>query len=412
MKKTCFVVMGFGKKMDYRNAKEVDLDIIYKEVIKKLFKTSFSDYQLIRADEISSSEIIDASMYSLLIKADLVIADITTSNENALYELGIRHALKPFSTIIMMQKSDSYSIPFDLNHNRILMYDDYGEQLDEYEATQIRNTLKKYISNSQKNVTDSPFYTFLPAVTPPSLNDDDYKKNMDEALQKENTISSYIEKANSLKRQSKFEESIKVWKKLHNEIPNNTYVIQQLALAQYKSKNPNETIALQNALETIKKLKPDTSLDLETLGIAGSIYKRLYFVNNNFDYLDEAIKMYQRGYLIGNDYYNGENYANCLLFKTKKENISKDELIHLKFQSKEIFSNNISTINSLIKQNEIDKWMYASLSTCYYAIDNEDEYKKYKSLFINNTSSQWEIDTYNENLERIKSCKINLAQII
>ena len=26
--------MGFGKKMDYRNSKEVDLDIIYKKVIK------------------------------------------------------------------------------------------------------------------------------------------------------------------------------------------------------------------------------------------------------------------------------------------------------------------------------------------------------------------------------------------
>lgn len=29
--------MGFGKKMDYRNSKEVDLDIIYKKVIKNLF---------------------------------------------------------------------------------------------------------------------------------------------------------------------------------------------------------------------------------------------------------------------------------------------------------------------------------------------------------------------------------------
>ena len=34
MKKTCFVVMGFGKKMDYRNSKEIDLDLIYKQVIK------------------------------------------------------------------------------------------------------------------------------------------------------------------------------------------------------------------------------------------------------------------------------------------------------------------------------------------------------------------------------------------
>lgn len=33
-RKICFVAMGFGKKMDYRNSKEVDLDIIYKKVTK------------------------------------------------------------------------------------------------------------------------------------------------------------------------------------------------------------------------------------------------------------------------------------------------------------------------------------------------------------------------------------------
>ena len=37
-RKICFVAMGFGKKMDYRNSKEVDLDIIYKKVIKNLFE--------------------------------------------------------------------------------------------------------------------------------------------------------------------------------------------------------------------------------------------------------------------------------------------------------------------------------------------------------------------------------------
>lgn len=73
------------RRWTYRNSKEVDLDIIYKKVIKNLFD-SLTEYELIRVDEISGSEIIDVSMYSLLLKADLVIADITTMNE-AIYEL-------------------------------------------------------------------------------------------------------------------------------------------------------------------------------------------------------------------------------------------------------------------------------------------------------------------------------------
>ena len=141
-RKICFVAMGFGKKMDYRNSKEVDLDIIYKKVIKNLFD-SLTEYELIRADEISGSEIIDVSMYSLLLKADLVIADITTMNENAIYELGIRHASKPFSTIIMMQESEK--IPFDLNHCRILTYKDFGEVLDDEEAEKIKTNLHSFI---------------------------------------------------------------------------------------------------------------------------------------------------------------------------------------------------------------------------------------------------------------------------
>jgi hypothetical protein len=32
-KKTCFVVMGFGKKVDFETGKEFDLDMTYKNVM-------------------------------------------------------------------------------------------------------------------------------------------------------------------------------------------------------------------------------------------------------------------------------------------------------------------------------------------------------------------------------------------
>ena len=192
--------------------------------------------------------------------------------------------------------------------------------------------------------------------------------------------------------------------KLHDAIPNNDYVTQQLAFAIYKAKKPNETIALQKALEVIMTLAPNTSLDLETLGITGAIYKRLYKVNNNFDYLEEAIKMYQRGYTIRNDYYTGENYANCLLFKTKKEGISAEETIYLQFSSKKIYSEIIDLLLTEIKKSEIDYWMYATLSTSYYVIGDNENHKKYEKLFLTHLSANWEKETYFENLDLIKSC--------
>ena len=240
-RKICFVAMGFGKKMDYRNSKEVDLDIIYKKVIKNLFD-SLTEYELIRADEISGSEIIDVSMYSLLLKADLVIADITTMNENAIYELGIRHASKPFSTIIMMQESEK--IPFDLNHCRILTYKDFGEVLDDEEAEKIKTNLHSFIKASEEKNIDSPLYTYLPNIVPPNISDRELGELLDTAKTKEETISNLVGKAEALKNESKFKESISEWKKLRDILPNNDYVVQQLALVQYKSKYLNDSLAL------------------------------------------------------------------------------------------------------------------------------------------------------------------------
>ena len=398
-KKICFVVMGFGKKMDYLNSKEVDLDIIYKKVIKDLFN-SLTEYELIRADEISSSEIIDVSMYSLLLKADLVIADITTMNENAIYELGIRHALKPFSTIIMMQESEK--IPFDLNHCRILTYKDFGEVLDDEEAKKIKTNLHSFIRVSEEQNVDSPLYTYLPNIIPPNISDSEFDELLDTAKTKEETISNLLSKAEALKNESKFKESILKWKKLQEILPNNDYVVQQLALVQYKSKYPNETIALGDALNTIQSLNPKKSLDLETIGITGAIYKNLFYLNNNYDYLDEAMKYYKKGFIIKNDYYNGENYSTCLLLKTQKTDLKVDEIEYLKFESKKVCREIISLLEENIRYNEINYWMYATLATCYLRLNDEKNYKKYEAVFFANTAIPWQIETYRKTIDVTK----------
>lgn len=400
-RKICFVVMGFGKKMDYRRSKVIDLNIIYEKVIKNLFK-DLKDYELIRADEISSSEIIDVSMYSLLLKADLVIADITTMNANAIYELGIRHALKPFSTIIMMQENEKEKIPFDLSHCRIFTYKDYGEILDDEEAKQIKERLHAFVQGSEEQKTDSPLYTYLPDIIPPKMSDDEFNKVIDSAKTKEETILSLVSKAENLKDNNKFKESISEWKKVQEILPNNDYVVQQLALVQYKSKYPNETIALEEAKRTIELLNPQDSLDLETIGITGAIYKNLFKINNNYDYLDEAIKYYKKGYMIKKDYYNGENYSNCLLLKMKKTGLKIEERNYLDFESKVVCEEIISLLEENIRNKEINYWMYATLATCYLRLNDEKNYQKYEAAFLASTEIQWQIETYKNTIADIK----------
>ncbi len=398
--KICFVVMGFGKKMDYENSKEVDLDKIYKKVIKELFEKDLTDYELIRADEIAGSSIIDVSMYTLLMKSDLVIADITTLNPNAIYELGVRHALKPYSTIIMAE--EQCRIPFDLNHSRFLVYREIGENLDDKEAQVIREKLKEFVTASEKKEPDSPLYTFLPHISPPSLTDEEYHKIVDEAKGKSENISSLVEQAEKLKNQDQFESAIPIWDRLVDLLPNNDYVVQQLALCTYKSKAPNETLALDKALDIIKRLSPKNSLDIETLGITGAIYKRLYRLNQNFDYLDEAIYYYKKGYIIQNDYYNGENFANCLLLKTKQNNLKDEGSIYLKFESKNVQKEIIRIIESNLKAAEVNFWMYATLSVCYFCLGDDENYKKYQDEFYKSCSAEWEKKTYIDTIDELK----------
>ena len=400
-KKTCFVVMGFGKKMDYENSREVDLDRIYKQVVKGLFDSELHDYELIRADEIAGSALIDVSMYKLLMCADLVIADITTLNPNALYELGVRHALKPYSTIIMVE--EKCKIPFDLSHSRCLTYKEVGEKLDEHEAKEIKENLKRFITACENNEVDSPFYTFLPKIKPPTLDEEEYDKILEDVKRKSENISSLVEQAENHRNNSQFDKAIPIWKKLKELLPNNDYIIQQFALATYKAKIPNETMALEAGLDIIKSLIPENSLDLETLGITGAIYKKLFLLNDNFDYLDEAIRYYQKGFIIKNDYYNGENFATCLLLKTQKMSLTEEEIGYLNYESKKVQQQIIDIIYSSIDDNEVNKWMYATLATCYFSLNNTNKHQYYQKLFFDNCGVEWEKNSYLGTIELLKS---------
>lgn len=88
--------MPFGKKID-ADGKKVDFDLIYKDFIRPAIESA--NMEAIRADEETVNGIIHKPMYERLILCDYAIADLTTSNANVLYELGIRHAVKPFTTI-------------------------------------------------------------------------------------------------------------------------------------------------------------------------------------------------------------------------------------------------------------------------------------------------------------------------
>ncbi|MBR8713907.1 tetratricopeptide repeat-containing protein [Porphyromonas levii] len=400
-KRICFVIMGFGKKQDPYTNKTIDLDATYNKIIRPSVEAC--SYKCIRADEILDSGVIDRSMYALLYMADLVIADITTDNANALYELGTRHALKPFSTIII--NGGESKLPFDLNHTRILSYEHLGNEISEKEAKKSVRELKSLINAVTENpVTDSPLYAFIPKVKQPEISDEDLEDIIGDLRSKENTIYSLMEKAKKHMHNNQFEEAACKWHSLGELVENDAFYTQQEALCTYKSEKPSKISALTKALEILVPLKGQT--DTETLGITGAINKRLWYETKDASYLDVAIEMYKKGWTLHQDYYTGENYALCLEQKSLLEQDERHK-IHKQVEAEEIRKQIIDIILSTLEEEEPEelKWKYATLANCYFALGNIEKEQEYEQKFKNQNPDEWEIETYMANKSNLVNYK-------
>src|ERR1700751_3883317 len=168
---TCFVVMGFGKKNDFETGRVLDLDQSYHNLIKPADEAA--DLKCMRADEIVHSGLIDVPMYEQLLKADVVVADVSTSNRNALYELGVRHALRPYTTVIIAEEQIMKSPTFDLKELVIRQYRHLGEDIAVSEAkrftSELAAAIQKIMATEPGLRSDSPVYKFIFRLTPPSI---------------------------------------------------------------------------------------------------------------------------------------------------------------------------------------------------------------------------------------------------
>jgi tetratricopeptide (TPR) repeat protein len=113
----CFVLMPFGKKPD-STGDLVDFDGVYDQIIKPAVENA--GMEPIRADEEQVGGIIHKAMFERLILCEYAVADLTTANANVFYELGVRHAVRPWSTVLLF--AEQTRLPFDVEMLRALKY--------------------------------------------------------------------------------------------------------------------------------------------------------------------------------------------------------------------------------------------------------------------------------------------------
>ncbi len=156
-----FIIRPFGIR------KGIDFDEVEENLVGPALEN-------IPAEGRTTGEILEAGnirtdMFQQLLIADLVIADITTNNPNAFYELGIRHALQEKRTFLIraklprpqtVEELKEVDVPFDLKTDRYLEYDPAkpGASLDK-----LTQALRETVASNRQ---DSPVFLSLPNLEP------------------------------------------------------------------------------------------------------------------------------------------------------------------------------------------------------------------------------------------------------
>jgi tetratricopeptide (TPR) repeat protein len=446
---TCFVVMGFGKKTDFETGRTLDLDKSYRNMIKPAVQAA--GLECIRADEIVHSGLIDVPMYEQLLNADVVVADLSTSNKNAFYELGVRHALRPYMTVVIAEDGIK-TFPFDVSHVAVRQYHHLGEDIGFDEVMRFRDALTQAIVEIMKKSPrpeDSPVYAFLKGLNPPSVaamvqaavqtagataagpaatekaevsSDADgaaathsvLMQQVDEAQKKGDfvTAKSLLTVVRNMRNAPATEDQQGVTK------PEDPYILQRLALATLKSKQPSPEAALKEARDLLTLLSPHNSNDTETLGLWGSVHKHLWEVTKNPADLDKAVRAYGRGFYLRNDYYNGINVA-YLLNVRAANHTDPAEAIADYVQARRVRKDVLGLCEEWLKSNPVPTdldvnsqaskedrrsryWALATMAEAYLGLGDETKSQELFKEAVAIAPEPWMVGSTEEQMKNLK----------
>lgn len=373
--KTCFVVIGYGEKDDYRTGRKLNLEKSYKNIIEPVFDELGINCFRALDRNYENSGFIDVKMYDYLLKADLVLADISTLNPNAIYELGIRHALRPYSTIIISEEGTE--IPFDFGRNVIAFYRHLGEDIGCSEAGRFKEVLKKKVEAVlSKAETDSPVYTLFPNLVPPKFTEEEIEhliESEEKREESERSLTELIDFAEEAKKNNQLEFSLQLFQRAASIQPNDLFLKQRVILLTYRLEKPNKFEALTAALELLKEIDYQNSHSIETRGLSGAVFKRLFETSGELRYLNQSIRQYKKGFCLADDYYNGINLAYLFTLRSSLESTSNEDAVvdftlgnRIREEVSEICRGLISEEDFFERPENDQQWIYLTLAECYF----------------------------------------------
>ncbi|WBH16811.1 TRAFs-binding domain-containing protein [Sphingomonas radiodurans] len=156
MRPLCFVLMPFGRK-PMPGGGTVDFDAIYRDMIAP--GIAQAGMEPVRADGELTGGIIHKPMFERLILCEYAVADLTTANANVFYELGVRHAVRPGSTVLLFAEGET-RLPFDVAMLRAYPYALTGGGIAAAPET-VAAEIAKRLEHARNGEIDSPIYQLV-----------------------------------------------------------------------------------------------------------------------------------------------------------------------------------------------------------------------------------------------------------
>jgi tetratricopeptide repeat protein len=426
-RKKCFVLMGFGVKTDYRTQRVLDLDKTYR-IIKTAVEAAGLD--CIRADDLVHSGVIDKPMYEHLLEADVAIADLSTSNENAIYELGVRHALRPQTTIVLAEKQ--FKFPFDVSHVVIRTYEHLGSGIDFEEALRLQGEITKALQELLSTpAVDSPVYTFLPTLQPPHANgvalagvlaapaaprpaaaEPVRPAAADPGAGDAAVFSALLDAFHAARKKGDFASAKALVERLRQLHPGDPYLIQQHAFCTYKCELPGVVESLAEATRILAELDPAHSSDPETLGMWSAVHKHLWEERGSAKDLEEALRSSERGFFLKRDYYSGVNYAFLLDVRARlqrdEEEATADRVMARRVRRQLLDITQAALVSLPRKEDtgEVDGeeayWLRATRVEALMGLGDNTAFQAARAELIAQAPEQWMVTTTEAQLAKLR----------
>ncbi|MCK5701466.1 MAG: DUF4071 domain-containing protein, partial [Cyclobacteriaceae bacterium] len=446
----CFVITSYGEKDDLvdlksnRNAadskplKKINFNKIYTALIEPAIIRAGLEPILESGEKRMGN--IHKTMYEKIVLSKYCVADLTNLNPNVYYELGMRYAVKPFSTIPIMA-STHFPLPFDMNVNRLIAYQvDENYNLTNREAD-IESLAEALLYSKKMKGTDSPLYDLVDGIafqnsvahekTDIFRDRVNYDEKIKEALKYARAISDADEnKQKSLRIEAidkvvkdngppenietavlidmmlsyrnveAFKEMQAFIEKLPRYVFETIMVQEQYAFVLNRNggkADPVDEVMISKAEDALSNLEKKEKASSETYGIWGRIHKdkfeRVYKTGSLGEakfHLKDALTYYKKGFEFdARDAYPGVNYVTCLdlLGKSKK---AMRLVPAVEFAAK-----------SKMKRKKTDYWDKATLLELAVI---ENKYEAAEALVFEAkpyVNEAWMISTTTDNLEKI-----------